>query len=157
MRLREVKWLGQGFTAVALMEVRFEPETLWYGAYTTVPLTSGSRGPSGIIGRICPPVRGGKLCASVQSGDGLSTGSGPAEAAQPLAGPSRLPQWPWPRWACFHAQFSLLWLLAFALNIDVFLCWVHTYLHCRYVFLDWSLDYYILSFLVSCNSLLLKI
>ena len=50
---------------------------------------AGSRGPSGIIGRVCPPVRGGRLpiCVSVQSGDGLSPGSGQAEAAQPLAGP----------------------------------------------------------------------
>lgn len=85
-------WPGLHSSGTDGGEVR--TETLWYGAYTTVPLTSGSRGPSGIIGRICPPVRGGKLCASVQSGDGLSTGSGPAEAAQPLAGPSHLPQRP---------------------------------------------------------------
>ena len=156
MRLREVKWLGQGFTVVALMEVRFEPETLWYHAYIYHGASHKWVKRTLRNHRICPPVRGGKLCASVQSGDGLSTGSGPAEAAQPLAGPSRFPQWPWPRWACYHAQFSLLWLLAFALNIEVLLCWVLIHLHC-YVFLDWPLNYYILSFLVSCNSLFLKI
>ena len=48
----------------------------------------------------------------------------------------------------------LLWLLAFALRCSYVEC-IHIY-NC-YVFLDWSLDHYIVSFLVSCNSVYFKV
>ena len=55
-----------------------------------------------------------------------------------------------------HCQFPLLWLLAFALCIEVLLCWVHKYLQLLYLLLDWSLYHYVVSF-VSCNSLHFKV
>ena len=50
--------------------------------------------------------------------------------------------------------FLLLWLLVFALYIEVLLCWVHRYLKLFYLLglISWSLC----SILVFCNSLILK-
>ena len=54
-------------------------------------------------------------------------------------------------------QFPLLWLLLFGLCIEVLLCWVCNIYNCYIFFLDWSLDHYVVSFFVSCNSLCFKI
>ena len=61
-----------------------------------------------------------------------------------------------PLWLCY-CRFPLLWLLAFALFIEVLLCWVHQYLHLLYLLLYWSLDHYVGSFFVSCNRLYFKV
>ena len=52
---------------------------------------------------------------------------------------------------------SLLWLLAFALYIEVLLYWVHVYLQSLYLLLWLIPDHYVASFFVSCNSLHFKI
>ena len=36
-------------------------------------------------------------------------------------------------------------LSAFALYIKVFLCWLHKYLHCYMIFLEWSVDHHVVS------------
>ena len=38
-----------------------------------------------------------------------------------------------------YCQFLLLWLLVFALYIDVFPCWEYIYISNQYIFLDWVL------------------
>ena len=53
-----------------------------------------------------------------------------------------------------YCCFPLLWLLALALCIEVLLCWLHIYN--RYI-LGWSLDHYVVSFLISCNLLYFKV
>ena len=57
-------------------------------------------------------------------------------------------------WELYYCQFLFLWLVAFALYIEVFLCWVHIYLQLLYLtgLIPWSL-YGILP--VSCNYFLL--
>ena len=45
-------------------------------------------------------------------------------------------------------QFLLLWLLVFALYIEVLLCCVHMYLQLLY-YLGLSFDHYVITFLVS--------
>ena len=50
--------------------------------------------------------------------------------------------------------FLHLWLLAFALRVEVLFCWVHKYL---YVLLRLIFDHYVLSFFVSCTSLYFKV
>ena len=55
-----------------------------------------------------------------------------------------------------YCWFLPLWLLVFALYIEVLLCWVSIHLHCYIFLLNWSFDYYVVSF-VSCNSLYFKV
>ena len=50
-----------------------------------------------------------------------------------------------------YCQFLLLCLLVFVLCTEVLLCWVHRYSQLYVFLLDWSLDHYIVSFLISCN------
>ena len=52
---------------------------------------------------------------------------------------------------CYSQSLSL-WLLVFALYIEVLPYWVHIYLQ---LLPDWFLDHYVVSFLISCNSLYL--
>ena len=56
-----------------------------------------------------------------------------------------------------YCQFLLLCLLVFALWIEVLLCWVHRYYNCYVFLLDWSLDHYVVSFLIFCNLLYFKV
>ena len=56
-----------------------------------------------------------------------------------------------------YCRFPLLLLLAFALCIEVLLCWVHKYLQLFYLLLGLILIYYVVSFFVSCNSLYFKV
>ena len=53
-------------------------------------------------------------------------------------------------------QSLLLCLLVFVLCIEV-LCWMHRYLQLYVFLLDWSLDYYVVSFLISWNILYFKV
>jgi len=55
----------------------------------------------------------------------------------------------------FH--FLLLCLLVLFLCFEVLLCWVHRYYNCYVILLDWSLDHYVVSFLISCNLLYFKV
>ena len=59
-------------------------------------------------------------------------------------------------WLCY-CRFPLLWLLAYALCIEVLLCSVHRYLQLLYLLLGLISWYYVVSFLVSCNSLYFKV
>ena len=52
---------------------------------------------------------------------------------------------------CYSQSLSL-WLLVFALYIEVLLYWVHIYLQ---LLPDWFLDHHVVSFLISSNSLYL--
>ena len=45
----------------------------------------------------------------------------------------------------------------FVLCIEVLLCWVNRYLQFYVLLLDWSLDHYVVSFLISCNLLYFKV
>ena len=56
-----------------------------------------------------------------------------------------------------YCQFLLLCLLVFVLCIELLLCWMHRYLQLFVLLLDWSLDHYIMSFLISCNLLYFKV
>ena len=56
-----------------------------------------------------------------------------------------------------YCQFLLLCLLVFVLHIEVLLCWVHRYYNCYVFLLDWPLDHYVVSFLISCNLLYFKV
>ena len=52
-----------------------------------------------------------------------------------------------------YCRFPVLWLLAFALYTEVLhVGFIYIY-NCYIFFLGWSLDHYVVSFLVSCNSL----
>ena len=54
-----------------------------------------------------------------------------------------------------YCLFLLLWLLLVSeLCTEVLLWWAHTYL--QLIFLDHSLDQYVMSFFVSCNTFTLK-
>ena len=55
-------------------------------------------------------------------------------------------------WLCY-CWFPLLWLLAFALCIEVPPVGCINIYNCYIFFLDWSLDHYVVSFFVSCHSL----
>ena len=55
-----------------------------------------------------------------------------------------------------NCQFLLLKLLVFSLCIEVLQCWVHKYLQ-FFIFLDWFLDHYAVSFLFSLQSLYFKV
>ena len=57
----------------------------------------------------------------------------------------------------YYCQFPLLYLLACVLCTEVLLCWVHRYLQLYVFLLDWSLDHYVVSFLISCNLLYFKV
>ena len=56
-----------------------------------------------------------------------------------------------------YCQFLLLCLLVFVLCIEVLLCWVYRYLQLLCLPLYWSLDHYVVSFLISCNILYFKV
>ena len=56
-----------------------------------------------------------------------------------------------------YFQFLLVCLLVFVLCIEVLLCWVHRYLQFLCLSLGWSLDHYVVSFLISCNLLYFKV
>ena len=57
----------------------------------------------------------------------------------------------------YYCRFLLLCLLVFVLCIEVLLCWVHRYLQLLCLPLGWSLDHYVVSFLISCNLLYFKV
>ena len=61
-----------------------------------------------------------------------------------------------PSYYCY-CQFPLSWLLAFALCIEVLLCWVHIYLQLLYLLLRLIPCHYVVFFFVSCNSLYFKV
>ena len=56
-----------------------------------------------------------------------------------------------------YCQFLLLCLLSFVLCIEALLCWVHKYLQLLRLLLGWSLDHFIVSFIVSCFILYFKV
>ena len=56
-----------------------------------------------------------------------------------------------------YCQFLLLCLLVFVLCIEVLLFWVHRYLQLLCLLLNWSLDHYVVSFLISCYLLQFKV
>ena len=56
-----------------------------------------------------------------------------------------------------YCQFLLLCLLVFVLCIEVLLCWCIDIYNCHVFLLDWSLDQYVVSFLISYNLLYFKV
>ena len=52
--------------------------------------------------------------------------------------------------------FPLLWLFAVVLYTEVLLCWCINIYSCYILFLDWSLDHYVVSFFVSVAVFILK-
>ena len=52
---------------------------------------------------------------------------------------------------------SPLMPVSVSLGIKVLLCWMHKYLQLLCLFLDWSLDHYVVSFFVSYNILYFKV
>ena len=56
-----------------------------------------------------------------------------------------------------YCQFLHLCLLVFVLCIEVLLCWMHRFYNCYVFLLDWSLDDYVVSYLISCKLLYFKI
>ena len=68
--------------------------------------------------------------------------------------------WVWFKFSYFYlcyCQFLLLYVLVFALCIEVLLCWSIDIYNCYVFLLDWSLDHYVVSFLTSCNLLYFKV
>ena len=56
-----------------------------------------------------------------------------------------------------YCRFTILWLLAFAYVLRCSYVGCINIYNCYIFFLDWSLDHYVVSFFVSCNSLYFKV
>ena len=69
--------------------------------------------------------------------------------------------WKWgvkiPHYFGVTADFSLLWLLVFALYIEVLYVGCIYICHCYIFFLNWSLDHYVVSFFVSYDNLYFEV